>query len=272
MTVWGFNCHDSHFDVQILNLVKRHCSQKRKTHSSWSVFVHQVFLLNVFKKRTDDNDRDDHHGHYDHDVVVDDDGGCGCGWWFYGLVLLSSVTIIIIVLIIIYISSVIMTVNHDYHHFFTNIGIIIISLLSSAAAAASSSSLVIHHYYSHHCDNNDDEDRQWFIGFLRGGCSRGRGNWGTLRIPREDWGTLGKISGITTPLKNPINDAVHMCQGLKGDKLINPIVGVYIPIITRWWFQIFFTFTPNLGEMIQFDEHIFRMGWFNHQLDKDSRH
>ena len=26
------------------------------------------------------------------------------------------------------------------------------------------------------------------------------GNWGTLRIPREDWGTLGKIRGITTPL------------------------------------------------------------------------
>ena len=27
------------------------------------------------------------------------------------------------------------------------------------------------------------------VGFLRGGCSRGGGgNWGTLRIPREDWG------------------------------------------------------------------------------------
>ena len=24
-------------------------------------------------------------------------------------------------------------------------------------------------------------------------------------------------------------------------------------------------FTPNPGEMIQFDEHIFQMGWFNHQ-------
>ena len=30
------------------------------------------------------------------------------------------------------------------------------------------------------------------IGFLRG-CPRGGGNWGTLRIPREDWGTLGNI-------------------------------------------------------------------------------
>ena len=34
--------------------------------------------------------------------------------------------------------------------------------------------------------------------------------------------------------------------------------------LTRWWFQIFF-FSPLLGEMIQFDDHIFQMGW-NHQL------
>ena len=37
---------------------------------------------------------------------------------------------------------------------------------------------------------------------------------------------------------------------------------------TRWWFQIFFIFTPIPGEMIQFDEHIFQMGWFNHHLEK----
>ena len=30
--------------------------------------------------------------------------------------------------------------------------------------------------------------------------------------------------------------------------------------------QTFFIFTLILGEMIQFDEHIFQMGWFNHQL------
>ena len=28
---------------------------------------------------------------------------------------------------------------------------------------------------------------------------------------------------------------------------------------------IFFMFTPIPGEMIQFDEHIFQRGWFNHQ-------
>ena len=34
---------------------------------------------------------------------------------------------------------------------------------------------------------------------------------------------------------------------------------------SRWWFQIFF-FIPKIGEIIQFDTHIFQMGWFNHQL------
>ena len=36
-------------------------------------------------------------------------------------------------------------------------------------------------------------DLSQFVGFLRGGCPRGGGNWGTLRIPREDWGTLGNL-------------------------------------------------------------------------------
>ena len=27
----------------------------------------------------------------------------------------------------------------------------------------------------------------------------------------------------------------------------------------------YFLFSPLFGEMIQFDEHIFQMGWFNHQ-------
>ena len=33
--------------------------------------------------------------------------------------------------------------------------------------------------------------------------------------------------------------------------------------ITRWWFQIFFIFTPILGEDSHFDEHMFQMSW-NH--------
>ena len=35
---------------------------------------------------------------------------------------------------------------------------------------------------------------------------------------------------------------------------------------SRWWFHTFFIFIPNPGEMIQFDKHMFQMGWFNHQL------
>ena len=35
----------------------------------------------------------------------------------------------------------------------------------------------------------------------------------------------------------------------------------------RWWFQIFVIFTPNPGEMIQFDSY-FSNGWFNHQAAK----
>ena len=38
-------------------------------------------------------------------------------------------------------------------------------------------------------------------------------------------------------------------------------------IATRWWLLKYVLFSPrNLGEMIQFDEHIFQLGWFNHQL------
>ena len=41
---------------------------------------------------------------------------------------------------------------------------------------------------------------------------------------------------------------------------------------TRWWqLKDFYMFTPNPGEMIQFDEHIFQMGWFNHQPENVAR-
>ena len=31
-------------------------------------------------------------------------------------------------------------------------------------------------------------------------------------------------------------------------------------IITRWWFETFFMFTPKIGEDFPFDEHVFQMG------------
>ena len=41
---------------------------------------------------------------------------------------------------------------------------------------------------------------------------------------------------------------------------------IFKGFFSGWWFQIFFIFNPYLGEDFQFDEHIFQMGWFNHQL------
>ena len=34
---------------------------------------------------------------------------------------------------------------------------------------------------------------------------------------------------------------------------------------SRWWQLKHFLFSPLFGEDFQFDEHIFQMGWFNHQ-------
>ena len=36
--------------------------------------------------------------------------------------------------------------------------------------------------------------------------------------------------------------------------------------VTRWWFRFFLKFSPLFGVDSQFAEHIFHMGWFNHQL------
>ena len=46
---------------------------------------------------------------------------------------------------------------------------------------------------------------------------------------------------------------------------------IYHTWMIWWWFQICWIFTPNLGEMIQFDLYIyiFQMGWFNHHQVKD---
>ena len=36
--------------------------------------------------------------------------------------------------------------------------------------------------------------------------------------------------------------------------------------ISRWWQLKHLLFSSLPGEMTHFDEHIFQMGWFNHQL------
>ena len=35
---------------------------------------------------------------------------------------------------------------------------------------------------------------------------------------------------------------------------------------SRWWQLKYFSFSLLFGEDFQFDEHIFQVGWFNHQL------
>ena len=74
--------------------------------------------------------------------------------------------------------------------------------------------------------------------------------WMPLEIP-SDSGKEGKIGW-----KIKIPD--WQCN--------NPICCLY-NIYTRWWFQIFCMFNPNI--MMQFDEHIFQVGCFNHQVGKN---
>ena len=56
---------------------------------------------------------------------------------------------------------------------------------------------------------------------------------------------------------------------------MNPKHSFWIILYVRWVSNLFnrlsggfkdFLFSPLPGEMIPFDEHIFQMGWFNHQL------
>ena len=37
---------------------------------------------------------------------------------------------------------------------------------------------------------------------------------------------------------------------------------------SRWWNFKYFLYSSLFGEDFQFDDHIFQMGWFNHQLGK----
>ena len=47
---------------------------------------------------------------------------------------------------------------------------------------------------------------------------------------------------------------------------MSPVGCVIFPVSWVVTTHIIFIFTPKIEEMIQFDEHIFQMGWFNHQL------
>ena len=64
----------------------------------------------------------------------------------------------------------------------------------------------------------------------------------------------------------------HFAVRVRGDKLINTnSKGLYAHYkeksINRWWLSKYICLicTPIFGEMIQINEHIYQMGWFNHQ-------
>ena len=43
---------------------------------------------------------------------------------------------------------------------------------------------------------------------------------------------------------------------------------IFYGLLPGCWFEVVFIFTPKIGEMIQFDEHLFSDGWFNHKLEE----
>ena len=58
----------------------------------------------------------------------------------------------------------------------------------------------------------------------------------------------------------------HLLSRRQKNILMRHLIWKNLTTLSRWWFQIYFLFSSLFGEMIQFDEHIFQMGWFNHQL------
>ena len=73
---------------------------------------------------------------------------------------------------------------------------------------------------------------------------------------------LGKWSNLTNIFLMGWN---HQLEFVDPIQLIPKIRNWQDPVVATQRF--FDMFTPISGEMIQFDEHIFQTGWFNHQLD-----
>ena len=77
--------------------------------------------------------------------------------------------------------------------------------------------------------------------------------------------------GFFLPYKWSYNiylDPGPLLQSLEPTKVFANWIHVFFgqELQTRWWqLKDFLMFIPKIGEMIQFDDHIFQMGWFNHQ-------
>ncbi len=82
----------------------------------------------------------------------------------------------------------------------------------------------------------------------------------------KSWFWIGNASSIQTARSHKSSSwHLKICRNPKRKKIIFQ-ASIFKGYVTRWWFQIFSIFTPKIGEMIQFDEHIFQMGW-NHHLE-----
>ena len=64
-----------------------------------------------------------------------------------------------------------------------------------------------------------------------------------------------RVGGEFLIIKRP-----KMIIMFEGSVFYPPALFLRLRRMARWWFQIFFMFTPIPREMIQFDEHIFQMG------------
>ena len=89
------------------------------------------------------------------------------------------------------------------------------------------------------------------------------GTGGSLRDAKMAQANFSKLCKFSQQFSQPRTPMLQTVLGYEASTstLSKP---TSLQILSRWWFQIFFMFTlPR--EMIQFDEHIFQMGW-NHQL------
>ena len=94
--------------------------------------------------------------------------------------------------------------------------------------------------------------------------------------PRRDLFLRGHRGGGQHHNVHEINGSQNLVGGFKhfcivmasilpwGFKVIN-VRKFRLNHRTRWWQLKYFWFSSLFGEEFQFDEHIFQMGWFNHQ-------
>ena len=120
-------------------------------------------------------------------------------------------------------------------------------------------------------------DGDLLVGFLRGGCSRGGDNWGTLRIP---FGKIGvhlreDLGNHHPPYTNPrrwddpswLSHKFHekICEAsssLKFHNFHHPFFSSFPDVqgLGGGNSKIFYLHPENWGNHSHFDEHIFQMG------------